>query len=157
MKKVFVFASVLIMVIALMPLGGVSAQRPAPVSSASLSAAPAPAAAVTYYKQIKTQFKMYYGGAVAFKYVQKLYWGYDYNRITTWAATMKGKVFQPAYVSYSGYSLISTAGGVNYPYYYRWTYGTFWWNPTATYYYLHIEQEVYDNGTWWKNKFYHSS
>jgi hypothetical protein len=151
-RKLFLFAVILILAVSLVPLSGVSAQRAAPVSSAD----PAPAARATYYKQVKTQLIMYYGGSKAFKYVQKLYWGYNYSTVNYWSATMKGVVFQPSKVSYYGYALQSSFGGVGYTYYYRWTHGVFYWYPTSKYYYLDIEQEVYNNGTWWKNKFYHN-
>lgn len=149
MKKGFLFVVVLILIVSLVPLSGVSAQRPVPASSADT----APAARATYYKQIKTQVKMYSGPTLAFKYVQKLYWGYDYSIIQSWAATMKGVCFMPAYCTYLGYKLKSSAGGPGYTYYYRWTRGKFYWSGGgAGYYALHIEQEVYPNGTWWKHK-----
>jgi hypothetical protein len=153
-RKLFLYAVVLILVVSLVPLSGVNAQRaaPAPASSAAMSAAPAPAARATYAKEIKVQKVMYCGGAPCFKYVQKIYWQYDYSLVKYWAAQMKGKIFQSGW-SYFGYSLIGSAGGVDKTAYYRWTRGTFY-SSTYGYYYLHCVMQVFYNGGYWKDKWY---
>jgi hypothetical protein len=151
MKKIGLFAIILIMVVSLVPLGGVSAQRAAPASSASMSAASAPAARLTYYKQIKTQLVMY-TSSKAFKYVQKIYWGYDYSTVRYWSYITKGVVWQTANCNFLGSNVYSQSGGVGYTYFYLMTQGIFWWKPTEDYYYINIEQEVRKDGTWWKDK-----
>lgn len=151
-KRAFIFAIVLLLVVSLVPLSGVSAQRPAPASSASLSAAPAPAAAPTYYKTLKTKIVLTYSGLNCMKYVQKTYWGYDYATITLWIITRKGVTFMPADAIYEGSVTRQTFGGIGETYFYGWTTGLFWWVPHTMFYLFDIQQEVYADGTWWKNK-----
>jgi hypothetical protein len=151
-RKSFLFVVVLILVVSLVPLSGVSAQRTAPTSSASMSAAPAPAARATYAKEIKNKMTMYCGGTVCFRYVQKIYWQYDYSTVSYWAATMKGLLYQTGWY-YDGYSVIGTAGGAGKTAYYRWTRGQFY-NSTYGYYWLHVAMQVFYNGNYWKDKWY---
>lgn len=153
-RRVYLFAVTLILVVSLVPLSGVSAQRtaPAPASSASMSADPAPAARATYQKSIKAQKKMYCGGLICFMYKQKLTWQYDYSKIVYWAATMQGFIYQSGWYYY-GYSLIGSAGGVGKTAYYRWTRGTFY-SSTHGYYYLHVAMQVFYDGAYWKDKWY---
>jgi hypothetical protein len=148
-RRGFLFAVISILIVSLVPLGGVSAQRTAASSSASRSLAPAPAARVLYSKTIKTKVTAYIYGYRQFKYVQKIYWAYNNKTIRYWEATMKGVVYNPDW-SYLGFSIKASYGGVGYPSYYRWTRGHFR-EPTLGNFYIHIEQEVYYDGTYWTN------
>jgi hypothetical protein len=145
----FLFAIILIMVISSVPLGGVNAQRAAPVSSATWSLAPAPAGRVLYSKTVKTKVTAYIYGYRQFAYVQKIYWVYNNKTIRAWQATMKGIVHNPDW-SYLGFIRKASYGGVGYEFYYRWTKGRFR-EPALGDFYIHIEQQVYYDGTYWKN------
>jgi hypothetical protein len=151
----FLFAVILTLVVSLVPLSGVSAHRMTSVSpSPALSLASAPAARVLYSKEIKSKKYLDFNGTVCMKYVQKIYWMYNYKYVRYWQATMKGRTYQPGWI-YLGYKKIGSAGGVSYTYYYRWTHGIFY-NPIYGYYYIDIEQEVYKDGTYWKDWFWHT-
>lgn len=149
MKKFFLFVFVIILVISLVPLSGVNAQRTTPAFSASMSAASAPAARATYTKTVKTKVAINDGATndALFKYVQKITWGYDYSTIKSVAHSTKGVLIDPFWL-YLGSALVSTSGGKGKTYYSLQTKGEFLFSPSTVTVWINIKQKVFADGTW---------
>jgi hypothetical protein len=153
-KKSFLIAIVIILVVSLVPLSGVSAQRTAPASSASMSAVSAPAARATYTKSIKTKLVFNCYGSKCLKYVQKITWQYDNTSVLTAVPSVKGVVFQSPWV-YDGDSLVSKVDARPF-YFFEWTKGGFHKPTGGKYVALNIMQQVFPDGTWFAYKFYYT-
>jgi hypothetical protein len=95
---------------------------------------------------------IYCGGTICYRYNQKIYWTYDYSKVLSWSATIKGLVYQSGW-TFNGYANVATGGGAGKSAYYRWTAGQFW-HATYGYYYLHVAMQVFYNGNYWKDKWY---
>jgi hypothetical protein len=65
---------------------------------------------------------------------------------------MNGVVYGASW-SYLGFFPMSVQGGATFFYYFRWTEGAFY-NPSRGYLYIGILQEVFADGTWWKDKYW---
>jgi hypothetical protein len=153
-SKFFLFTIILILVVSLVPLSGVSAQRTtsAPASSVSMSPAPAPAARETYSKTIKYRITKNCGGVACLSYTQKITWTYNNKWILTIDYSNKGIAYNPAW-SYDGWSPLGTAGGAGKRAYYLWLAGMFskdlgdgTWKEAS----LNITMQVLYDGTYWK-------
>jgi hypothetical protein len=156
-SKFFLFTIILILVVSLVPLSGVSAQRtaPAPASSASMAPAPAPAARETYSKTIKYRITKNCAGAACFSYTQKITWTYDNNKIITIDSSTKGLVYNPAW-SYYGSWLLGTAGGAGQKHYYLWTMGRFYKASVYKFARLNITMQILYDGTYWKGGWWYT-
>jgi hypothetical protein len=147
----FLFTIIFILVVSLVPLSGVSAQRTtsAPASSVSMSPAPAPAARETYSKTIKYRITTTCAGAACYSYTQKITWTYDNNIIMTINASTKGSTYNPAW-SYQNSSPEGTAGGAGQKAYYLWTRGMFYKASVSKIALVNIAMQILYDGTYWK-------
>lgn len=146
-KRLFLFAIVLTLVVSLVPLSGVNAQRVAPTSATSMTTAPA--ARAIQSKTVKTQMAVSHNGTRSFKYVQKISWEYNGKKIISYKATMKGLVYKPDQdVFYMGSVVWNRNGGVGSDHYYQVSVGYFAWFPTRTRYEIHIAHTVEADGKW---------
>jgi hypothetical protein len=151
-SKFCLFVIIFIVVVSLVPLSGVSAQRTtsAPASSVSMAPAPAPAARETYSKTIKYRITKNCAGAACFSYTQYITWTYDNNWILTVGSSTKGLVYNPDWV-YVGPYTRGTAGGAYAKAYYLWTEGEFFKDVTGKYARLNIAMQILYDGTYWKS------
>jgi hypothetical protein len=147
----FLFTIIFILVVSLVPLSGVSAQRTtsAPASSVSMSPAPAPAARETYSKTIKYKITKNCGGAACLSFTQKFTWTYDYDVILTVNMSHKGLVYNPDW-SYQGSSFGGTAGGAGQKAFYFWSRGWFYKASVSKSACLNNAMQILYDGTYWK-------
>jgi hypothetical protein len=147
----FLFTIIFILVVSLVPLSGVSAQRTtsAPASSVSMSPAPAPAARETYSKTIKYKITKNCGGAACLSYTQKITWTYDYDTILAIDSSTKGLVYNPDW-DYVGADELGTAGGAGQKAYYLWSRGGFYKASVSKFASLNIAMQILYDGTYWK-------
>lgn len=149
MKKLFLFCIVFILIVSLVPLSGVSAQRAAPAASANT----APAAQATYTKTIKTSLIVNCSGVKCLKYVQKITWEYDNSLIVSDDYEYKGVSYNSSW-AYMHPRVVTMQGGPGLPYGFVWTEGTFLKGSTGMYILTHIAQFFFADGTWSSQKFF---
>jgi hypothetical protein len=150
-SKFCLFAIILVLVVSLVPLSGVSAQRTtsAPASAASMAPAPAPAARETYSKTIKYRVTKKCGGAACLSYTQKITWTYDNNMIQTIVSSMKGVVYNTNW-DFKGYVIKATGGGAGQRAYSLWTEGWFSKASVGKTAHFNIAMQILYDGTYWK-------
>jgi hypothetical protein len=155
-KRFFLFGIIVFLVVSLVPLSGVSAQRATSASSAAMSGVSAPSARTIYSKDIKTQLVYYCGGVKCFKLALKTNWTYDKSTILSHVTIANGVSFQSNW-EYRGPAWISDVGGVGMTYSFHWVEGTFRKASSGGYVYVYLDiwQGFFADGTWDAYKFYY--